>query len=204
MTAQPTPDMSELRAALEAAISQNRKELADYNVSLDLLDNPALPIPPALPRQYRDVVLVAREQMDCKACFGSKIDLEDYQSISPCPACNGKGITNKDGSIVQTTTQYKFKGGQGLADYVTWYKEANPQWACFINTEHIERTWGVWDSDEGGVYLRATIEPNDWIGYVPNEILAECFEIVKLQRNPHHPPHKHGSDNNGSEIEALA
>lgn len=67
----------------------------------ELLADATMPIPPALPRLYRDAVLEARGQKDCDACLGSTVDLEDYQSISPCPACDGVGITNKDGTIMQ-------------------------------------------------------------------------------------------------------
>lgn len=95
MPTQPTPDMSELEEKLARAVAESRKELAHRNTVKALLAEPALPIPLALPRRYRDVVLEARGQMDCRWCFGSALNLENYQCLEPCEYCNGTGIADK-------------------------------------------------------------------------------------------------------------
>ena len=111
--------MTTLRDKMETAITSNRKALADYNVTQDLLSNPALPIPPALPRQYRDEVLEARGQVDCPDCFASGLNLWNYQELEPCEHCSGAGVVSK---IELTPVQYKTLqtiGNTDSRDYTT-------------------------------------------------------------------------------------
>lgn len=91
MNPQPTPNMQELETKLAQVLDESRRELAWRETMQALLEDASLPIPNALPRRYRDVVLVARGQEDCPDCFASGLNLWNYQELEPCERCNGKG-----------------------------------------------------------------------------------------------------------------